>query len=206
MLAKLERQWDAAIHLIGGIAALIALPILLDAVMWTHDETVAIAAVVYVGGVVAMLGLSAAYNLSLSKAWRDALRPYDRAAIFLMVAGTYTPVLLIGLGGRSGEDLLIVVWAAAIMCAGLTLVRRRERVSPIPYLVLGWIGLVALDALVAALPAVTLILIGVGGGLYTLGVVFHRWTKLPCHNAVWHVFVLAGASCHYAAVWETLAA
>jgi len=206
MVPPLERRYDAAVHLIGGAAAAAALPALLGAVIWRgagHGSTILTAAI-YAGGVVAMLGFSAAYNLVTDPAWRDALRKYDRAAIFLMIAGTYTPILAVGVGGRTGQGLLIVVWLAALIGAGITIARPRDHVSPIPYLILGWIGVLAAHSIIAALPVWGLALIVVGAVLYTLGVLFHRWTDLHCHNAVWHGFVLAGAGCHYAAVWQAL--
>jgi hemolysin III len=199
-----ERRLDGAVHLIGGIGAAIALPALLLAA--PRDWPGLIAAIVYSAGLIAMLGFSAAYNLAGSAERRDALRPYDHAAIFLMIAGTYTPIALIGVGGAAGHRLLLLVWGVALGGALLKLLRPRglERASAIPFLVLGWIGLSVIDELMAALPVSTLMLIGAGGLLYTLGVVFHVWTTLRHHNAIWHGFVLAGAACHYAAVFGTL--
>jgi hemolysin III len=204
-LTDSERRIDGIVHLLGGVGAAIALPVLL-AVVATREMAVIVAAMIYSAGLIAMLGFSAAYNLATPAERRDALRPYDHAAIFLMIAGTYTPIALVGIGGEPGHRLLFLVWAVALVGALLKFLRPRglERASAIPFLVLGWIGLSVIDSLIAALPLSTLLLLGAGGVVYTLGVVFHVWVTLPHHNAIWHGFVLAGAACHYAAVLETL--
>ena len=118
-------------------------------------------------------------------------------AIYLLIAGTYTPFALVALGDRAGLGLLGTVWMVALAGSALAWLRPRqfERTGIVLYLALGWIGLPLLDRLIAA-----------GGMLYTAGVGFHLWHRLPGHNAVWHGFVLAAAACHYFAVLNTLAA
>jgi hemolysin III len=157
---------------------------------------------IYAVGLLAMLGCSAAYNLLRTTPWRAWLRRLDHAAIFAMIAGSYTPFTTLGLDAPWSTVLTVLVWSAAILGIGLKLwqPRRVETISIALYLVLGWIGLVALDDILSALPVSTIALLGAGGILYSAGVIFHLWRALPYHNAIWHGFVLVAAILHYIAV------
>lgn len=202
-----ERRYDGIIHWLGVGAAFVAAPALSLAVVPAGDARAIAAAAIYGAALVAMLGASAAYNLAVHPARKERLRRYDHAAIFLMIAGTYTPFALIGIGGGGGHGLLALVWLVAAFGIWLKLFypRRFDRGSVLLYLALGWAGLAKLDVLLAALPPATLALLGAGGVLYTIGVAFHLCKRLPYHNAVWHALVLAAAGCHYVAVFDLLA-
>tara|TARA_R110001606_G_scaffold384537_1_gene547514 strand:- start:152 stop:658 length:507 start_codon:yes stop_codon:yes gene_type:complete len=166
------------------------------------------AAIVYGAGLLVSIGASAAYHLIAERRAREIARRCDRMAIYLLIAGTYTPFALVALGDRAGLGLLGTVWMVALAGSVLAWLRPRqfERTGIVLYLALGWIGLPLLDRLIAAVPAATVWLLAAGGMLYTAGVGFHLWHRLPGHNAVWHGFVLAAAACHYFAVLNTLAA
>jgi hemolysin III len=203
--ARLKRELtaDLVIHVLGiGLGAVAAVTLLVLAAM--HGELAP--AAVYVAGLAAMLGCSAAYHLRRASRWRPWLRRLDHAAIFVMIAGTYTP-FTVQLPGTWAVALTAVVWALAALgvAAKLAASRHVEKLSVALYLGLGWIGIVALDPLLAALGPATLLLIGAGGVVYSLGVVFHVWRSLPFHNAIWHGFVLVAAGVHYAAVLMTVA-
>lgn len=197
-----ERRADAAVLLLGAFAAPLGALAVVVAAAGGGPRAVA-AAAIYGLGLVASFGFSAAYNLARAPALRERLRRLDRAAIYPMIAGTYTPFALLGLGGGSGGWLLAAVWAIALCGAVLAWLRPRrlERLHIGLYLALGWIGLVVLDDLLAALAPATLWLLGAGGLLYTAGVAVHLQRALPYHNALWHLMVLAGAACHWVAVW-----
>ena len=130
------------------------------------------------------------------------MRRIDHAAIYLKIAGTYTPLALIKMAAVPGFTLLTGVWAVGLFGAAckLLLPGRFERTSYVLYLLAGWAGLFVLDELLAAFSLPVLVLLGVGGVLYTAGVAFHLWRSLPYHNAVWHGFVLAASACHYTAI------
>ncbi len=133
---------------------------------------------------------------------RELLRRFDHAAIFLMIGGTYTPFTTSGLLGSWSRAMTIAIWAIALLGVSLKLVfpRRLDGPSVILYLMLGWIGLIALRPLLTSLDPVTVILLGVGGVFYSVGVGFHLWQRLKFQNAFWHGFVLFAAACHYVAV------
>jgi hemolysin III len=155
-----------------------------------------------------MLGCSGLYNIAGEGPRKALLRRLDHAAIFGMIAGTYTPIGLLALGGAWGWGVLVVVWAGAAGGAAFKLVApgRFGRASIAAYLLLGWAGLAALDPLLAALPPRDLALLAGGGLLYSLGVAVHLSTRLPYHTAIWHALVLAAAACHYAVVLRLAAA
>ena len=156
---------------------------------------------IYAAGLLAMLGCSAAYNVFHTSDRREWLRRFDHAAIFAMIAGTYTPFTA-RLGGGWASGLTAIIWAIAATGIALKLwqPRRIETISIALYLALGWIGLAAAGPFMTALDARTLALLALGGIVYTAGVVFHLWHRLPYQNAIWHGFVLVAAGIHYLAV------
>jgi hemolysin III len=200
-----ERKADAAIHALGltfGLAACV----LLAVAAWRSraDLALLIALASYVAGAWSMLGCSALYNLTREGPRKRLFRRLDHAAIFLMIAGTYTPFALVAIGGAWGLGLLVFVWAIAAggILVELLSLRRHDRLSVAAYLLLGWIILVALGPLSIAVSPTSMILLASGGVLYSMGVVFHLWTNLPFQNAIWHAFVLAAAACHYTAIFR----
>ena len=192
---------DGVVHALG-LALGIAGAVVLVALAVFDGPPVPLAPLfVYAAGLVAMLGCSAAYNLLRSSRRHDLLRRLDHAAIFAMIAGTYTPFTTL-LDGAWSAPLTAAIWSVAAIGIAVKLCqpRRIERISIILYLGLGWIGLVAVGPFLASLGPATLALLAAGGVLYTVGVLFHVWKSLPYQNAIWHGFVLAGAVVHYVAV------
>jgi hemolysin III len=149
-----------------------------------------------------MLGLSAAYNMWPVSAAKWFLRRFDHSAIYVLIAGTYTPFLAQIKIGLASAGLTIGIWSVAALGIVLKLLLpgRFERLSIVIFLLLGWSGVIAYDAAVSALPSSSLWLIAAGGALYSIGVVFHLWESLRFHNPIWHTFVLLAAVCHYIAV------
>ena len=157
---------------------------------------------VYALGLLGMTTCSLLYNLAREHRHRELLRRLDHAAIFVMIAGSYTPFLLLSIGGAWGWGMLGFVWTAAL--GGVTLKLgwpgRFEHASILAYLAMGWCILVATGPLLTAVSTAGLLLLGIGGLFYSVGVAFHLWRRLPGQNAIWHGCVLAGAICHFAAV------
>ena len=197
-----ELTADGIVHALGialGLAGAIAIMVM-AALRLDLGQIAPI--FIYAAGLVAMLGCSAAYNLLRSNRRRDLLRRFDHAAIFAMIAGTYTPFTTLRLNGAWAYSLTAVIWTVAALGIAVKLwqPRRIERLSTILYLALGWVGVIAIEPFLRALGPSTLTLLGVGGALYSIGVVFYVWRSLPYHNAVWHGFVLVAAGVHYLAV------
>ncbi len=195
-----ERIADAIIHVLGLAAAPAACIAL--ALAAPTEPGAAVALGLYAAGLVAMLACSALYNLTPPGPRKALLRRFDHAAIFVMIAGTYTPIAVLAIGGTWAWALLGLVWTGAVGGVALKLIgpMRLERLSVIAYLVLGWVGLAALHRLLAVLPVTDFVLLAAGGALYSVGVLFHLARRMPYHNAIWHGFVLVAAACHFAIV------
>ncbi len=199
---RLELAADCAIHILGLAGGSIGAATLLALIAARGDWLEFGATLIYALGLIAMLCCSAAYHLAHNSPWRAFLRRCDHAAIFVMIAGTYTPFALLRLDGGWSWSLTAAVWSLAGIGMLVRLWRRCDLryASIAPYLLVGWIGIIAIDPLFRSLGWQTLTLIAIGGALYTVGIIFHLWERLPFQNAIWHAFVLAAASFHYAAV------
>jgi hemolysin III len=197
-----ERFADNCIHIAGIAAGCVGVLILLAVAIPTLPAYATGSLVVYAVGMLTMFGCSAAYHMTPAPAWKPVLRRIDQAAIFVKIAATYTPFVIVKMGYGWGYGLLAVIWATALAgaTAKLLLTNRWDGISLALYLALGWAAVITLYPLSATVPASSLFMLGAGGVLYTLGVVFHVWHSLPYQNAIWHVFVLAGTACHFASI------
>lgn len=197
-----ERILDACVHVAGVLAGLTGLVALLIAAAPSLHPVSTASVAVYGTAMVVMFSCSAAYHLVPMPDWKDRLRRLDQAAIFLKIAGTYTPFAIVSLGGAVGWVFLSAVWVVGLLgaTAKLVLAARWEKMTVGLYLALGWAGIIIAQPLLEALSTSALVLLVAGGALYTFGVVFHLWHSLRFHNAIWHLFVLAGTACHFAAV------
>ncbi|WEK06395.1 MAG: hemolysin III family protein [Candidatus Devosia phytovorans] len=201
-----EMLLDGAVHIFGLIVAIVAGSILLTlAIFETAPEAVP-ALSLYIGTLIVVLGVSMAYNMwpvSPMKMW---LARFDQAAIFLFIAGTYTPFLAVLGGTTSGLLMTSFVWGASLIGVALKLIvpRRFGRLAILLYLAIGWSGILVFQSLAQSLPVSTLWLILAGGITYSLGIIFHLWETLKFQNALWHVFVVTGASLHLWAVMDCM--
>ena len=193
---------DGVVHGIGIVLALIGVTALIFyATLWsTHGELAA--AWIYGIGLVLCLGTSFTYNLWPNSKTKWILRRFDHSAIFVLIAATYTPFLEKGSDDPLVFAMLIFVWGVAAVGIGLKCLfpGRYDRLAILLYLGMGWSGVIVAPPLSERLPAITLLLIVIGGIIYSLGVIFHVWERLRFQNAIWHAFVIAAAAVHYSAV------
>jgi hemolysin III len=199
---RAELTADALIHVVGCCLGLAGATALLRVTFNSATQAEFVSLMVYLFGLLSMLGLSAAHNVLPCTNARLALRCLDHSAIYLMIAGTYTAVLAQIKSDAASIGLLIAVWMTAAVGIALKLLLpgRFERLALLLYLLLGWCGVFVFSSIATALPSVSLWLLAVGGIIYTIGVIFHRWQSLWFQNAIWHGFVLVAACCHYWAI------
>jgi hemolysin III len=202
-----EELANGLTHGIGLVLAVVGLVALVVVARSRGGGLSTAACAVFGASLVALYASSTLYHSLRASRAKDVLRAVDHSAIFLLIAGTYTPFTLVTLRGAWGYSLFAVVWTLA--AAGITLrvvLRRRPTALFLTlYLAMGWCVVVAARPLFAAVGPVGGALL-VGGGLaYSLGVPFYVWRRLPYHHAVWHLFVLAGSALHYAAVLRCVA-
>lgn len=196
---------DVAVHALGlalGAAGVVAM---IWAAAGSAGDGQLVPVTVYLAGLLTMLIFSAVYNIWRTCRRRDWLRRLDHAAIFVMIAGTYTPLVL-RLPGGWALGLTTGVWTAALagVAAKLFQPRRVEAFSVALYLALGWVGVIAAEPLLASLEPATLVLLLTGGVVYSVGVIFHLATRWSYARALWHGFVVIAAAIHYVAIMTLL--
>ncbi len=192
---------DGIVHALALLAGLIAFPLLLFHGLQTAGIGTFAALTVYAGGFFLMWGVSLAYNMTPPSSLRWLLRRFDHSMIYVMIAGTYTAVIP-HLDGAWPWVLGAVVWTGAALgiLVKVVLPGRYDRLSILAYVMLGWVGVIAIGPVSAALPSVSLWLLVAGGATYVAGVGFYIWHRLRFQNAIWHGFVAVAAGLHFAAV------
>lgn len=197
---------DGIVHGIGLVFAigLGTVLIVFAAIGTARQELPAI--IVYVSTLLTVLCVSLAFNLAPVSGFKKLMARLDQAAIFLFIAGTYTPFLAVLGGTRDGQLLTVLVWGAALVGVALKLIvpQRFGRLAILLYLAIGWSGVLVFQTLAAALPPVSFWLLVAGGITYSAGIVFHLWEKLKFQNVLWHVFVVTGSILHLWAIFDCM--
>jgi len=202
LYTKAEVSADLAVHLVALAAAIYAVGRLFLAASHTSDVEQAFAKIIYGCALAGMLTSSAAYNFSPPGRGKELLRRIDRAMIFVMIAGTYTPFTLYVFTGQEGLLACLPIWSLAAMGIAVTFVfpRRFERLLFALYLIMGWIVLGTGRTFIHHLATPVLWLLLAGGVAYTLGAAIQDRCRFRFDNVVWHALVVLGASLHWAAV------
>jgi len=197
-----EELLNALTHGLGAVAALCGGAVLVTlAALWGDGRQLA-GAITFVAGLVLLYVASTLYHAIPYLHAKRWLKVFDHCAIYLLIAGTYTPFALVALRDHGGDWMLLVVWILAALGIGFKVffTGRFRLVSTLLYLGMGWIAIIVIGPLQETLPQATLVWLIVGGLAYTLGTVFYLNRRLPYSHAIWHLFVLAGSVCHYVAV------
>ena len=136
--------------------------------------------------------------------WGKLFKILDHATIYLLIAGTYTPFTLVFLRGRWGWTLFAAAWGIAVLGVVFKIfyIDRFKILGPLIYLAMGWLIVLGIKPAIELIPVGGLLLLLAGGLFYSFGLIFYAWKRLRFHHAIWHLFVLAGSSCHYIAVYS----
>jgi hemolysin III len=197
-----EEIANSITHGVGALLSLVGTAILLYRAA-RYGTTLHVVSFAVYGSCLFLLHLSSTlYHALRPPRAKRVFRVFDHCSIYLLIAGTYTPFLLLSLWGRWGLTLLVAIWTLAI--AGIVFkslfIGRLQRASVLLYILMGWMIIVAAREAWARVPHAAIGFVAAGGLLYTLGVAFYAWKSLPYNHAVWHLFVLGGSVCHYAAI------
>jgi hemolysin III len=191
-------------HGIGLVFGIVGLLLLLGQAFDTHASTLAITSYALYGGSMILLFLASTLYHAIphprAKIW---LKKFDHCAIYLLIAGTYTPFLLVGLDSPLARGLMVVIWGLALLgiLFKLTIAHRFKVLSLVTYLAMGWLSLVVIYELAMRLSPGGITLLAVGGLIYSLGVIFYVCKRIPYNHAIWHGFVLGGSVCHFLAIY-----
>jgi hemolysin III len=192
--------WSHGIGVVLAVAGLIALLIKASGIgdIWHW-----VSYTIYGTGLLTVFIASTLYHRTKDPALRYKLKIFDHAAIYAMIAGTYTPLMLITLGGTLGWTIFGIVWVIAI--AGIILklyfTGRFKLLSTLSYVGMGWIAVIAIKPLISNLPFAALMWLAAGGVLYTSGAVLYQIKRMPYNHAVFHFFVLGAAICHFMLIY-----
>jgi hemolysin III len=197
-----EEVANSISHGLGLLLALVALPILVLAAIEIGSVRFLVGVSVFGGTMVLLYLASTLYHSISHEAAKQIFRVFDHTAIFLLIAGSYTPFSLGVLHGPWGWSLLAIVWTLAII--GITLkIRKRtrhSRMSIVLYVIMGWLAVVAVKPMVMLIPVPGILLILAGGLAYTGGLAFFAAQRIRYNHFIWHLFVIAGTTCHFFAV------
>lgn len=202
--SPVEELANALTHGIGAILAIAASAVLITlAAVWGDGWRLA-SAIIFGSSLFLLYASSTLYHALPNPKAKRVFKVLDHCAIFLLIAGTYTPFTLIGLRGQGADWLLPSVWAVALagILFKLFFTGRFKLASTLMYLAMGWMAIPAADAMMASLPTHTLAFLLAGGIAYSLGAVFYLNKRLRFGHAVWHLFVLAGSTLHFVAVTQ----
>lgn len=191
---------DGVVHVLGVVAALSSVPVLITLTALKRGDPSAIAGTAIYGvTLIAMLLASGLYNMNRSERWTGLLRRMDHSAIYFKIAGTYTAFILLS---GTGLVLAAVLWITATAGAALKIAApyRFRWVGLALYFCMGWAGVVGGWQVFATMSAPVFALVVLGGLIYSIGTLFYLMERLPFHNTLWHVFVLAASAIYYAAV------
>ncbi|MGC1550021.1 MAG: hemolysin III family protein [Rhodanobacter sp.] len=193
---------SSVIHGIGILLSIAGLATMVTFAASYGGARAVTASAVYGMSLILLYTASTLYHSVSGEAAKRLLRTFDHIAIFLLIAGTYTPFTLIALSGAWGWSLFGTIWTLALLGSALELgmLKRYRRFAVLLYVAMGWVGMVAFKPLLAHLQTGGMVLLIAGGAAYTLGVPFYLWRRLPYHHSVWHFFVLAGSVLHFLAV------
>jgi hemolysin III len=197
-----EETINAVTHGLGALLSLGGLAVLVVLAALRGDAWHVVSCSIYGATLVLLFTSSALYHSFRGPRLKHVFRVIDHSSIYLLIAGTYTPFLLVTLRNVWGWSLFGVVWGLTLagIVFQLFFVDRFRLAQTLIYLAMGWLAVVAAKPLLARVPRPGLLWLLIGGLFYSLGAVFYLWKKLPYHHAVWHLFVLAGSVCHYFAI------
>ena len=202
--SEIEERANAITHGLGVVLGIIGLILLLIKTDQFNADLLTVASMATYGSSIILLFLaSTLYHSITTEKTKRLLKTLDHCAIYLLIAGSYTPFLLVSLRTPLAFGLMGVIWAIALVgiVMKIAFVYRFKRLSLVTYLAMGWLSLIVIYQLAKSVDLGGLILLAAGGVIYSLGVIFYVAKRIPYNHAIWHLFVLAGCACHFFAIY-----
>ncbi|WP_176467391.1 PAQR family membrane homeostasis protein TrhA [Vibrio cholerae] len=199
-----EEVVNAISHGVGLILGIVGLVLLLVKAVDQQADALTITSMsIYGGSMIALFLASTLYHAIPYQRAKRWLKTFDHCAIYLLIAGSYTPFLLVSLRTPLAVGLMIVIWSLALIgiLMKIAFVYRFKKLSLVTYLTMGWLSLIVIYQLAIHLEVGGLTLLAAGGLIYSLGVIFYVAKRIPYNHAIWHAFVLAGCACHFLAIY-----
>ncbi len=194
-----EELVNSISHGIGALLSVVGLVVLIVSAVMHGTVWHVVSFTIFGSTLIILYFASTLYHSLPNPSWKTFLKKLDHAAIFLLIAGSYTPFMLVNLRGPWGWSIFGVIWGLAL--AGVILkmffVHKFSRLSTVIYVFMGWLCVIAFKQMLLYVPETSLILLIAGGLAYTTGVIFYAWKKLPFNHAIWHGFVLGGSVLHF---------
>lgn len=198
-----EERINTITHGIGAILSVLGLILLVQKALFTENYWDDISFTIYGVSLVVLYSVSTLYHAVSNLKAKRILQIADHIAIFLLIAGTYTPVMLLSIRDQGGSIVFITIWTLAFLgiLLKLAFTGKYNLVSTLIYIGMGWTAIFITDVLIESLPQNALLLFLAGGISYTCGTLFYLWEKLPHNHGMWHVMVILGSICHYLAIY-----
>ncbi len=197
-----EEVANALTHGAGFGLSIAALTVMVVESSLHGDATRIVSVSIFGASMVLMYLFSTLYHAFQRPSVKRLFRVFDHLCIYLLIAGTYTPFTLVGIQGGWGWSLFGVIWGLALagVIFKIFFIGKLRVLSVIAYVAMGWLCIIAMPRIIDVLSSPALFWVVAGGVLYTLGIFFYAWQKLPYHHAIWHLFVLAGTTCHFLSI------
>ena len=198
-----EELANSITHGVGAVLSIVALVLMVVLAVTQSSVIAVVSASIYGASLVLLFLASTLYHSFQKPGLKSILKTLDHCAIYILIAGTYTPFMLISLQGAWGYSMTAIIWSLAVFGIFFKVFYRHRfpKLSLFTYIAMGWLIIVASTEMMAKVPLGGLVLLAAGGLVYTLGTIFYVWERCPYNHAVWHVFVLAGAGCHFFAIY-----
>lgn len=198
-----EEVWNTITHGIGAVLSVVAMVLMVVYSVMSDSLTAILSSVIFGFGLISLYTASTLYHAAKNPRRKNILQKVDHLCIYLLIAGTYSPVMLIGLKGSWGWIMFSAIWGLTVLgfVFKFSPLQKNQRLSLILYALMGWFAIFALKPLLESLPNEALILLGSGGLTYTMGIYFFVNHRIRFNHLIWHLFVLAGSTLHFFAIF-----
>ena len=197
-----EEIFNSVSHGVGALLAIAGTVVLIVMTALYSDPWGVVSSVVYGGTLIILYTMSTLYHAITNEKAKQVMRVMDHVTIFLLIAGTYTPITLVTLRGTLGWVLFGFIWGAAALGIVLNAIdlERFRKISVVCYIIMGWAIIAAIVPLINSLPTISLVFLLIGGVLYSVGVIFYAIKKIKYFHSIWHLFTIGGSVFHYFAI------